>query len=654
MTKKVAYNKILTGIVAASILSGGIASSTITTAYAVDSPAPSEASASTTTPDSDKYEVTWAQASVMEGGSAKLSRPAINWQSNYKDGVGYTNIQNQTYSIDTSSLPNYIDMTIAEDGSVEITSQKVTLPNEDPVLYRVPVTITFEDGSQDNTFIDFIFYPITGNETLPTEGEITPAPAPEPATPDTTTPENERYVVEYADGTVTAGGTASYSEPAINWEPTYKQASGFASPENVKFALADSFKGIEGVTVNVDSQTGAIKLETLSTVTAGDYTIDVLTTYSDGTTDVTPVKLTIKSATPIISQPNPPEETDPTQPVDTPVIPSNPITPPTTDEETPVTTVDDATKYVPEYATVEVEAGGSASLSAPAINWSPDYKEASGVPNAEVSEFTIDSSYTAPEGVVATIDSKTGAVSLVIDSKATPGDYTIPVVVKYADGSSDKVDVTYKIKESSVPVDNTPTEPEPTTPEPTEPEPTTPEPTTPEPEPTTPEPSVPEPTTPEPTTPVETDDSGTVTTPDTTEPIKDAPIADNVSNTDTPKVNGEKVVVQDDGRVVTESGQETGLKVEEDGTVTLNGEEAVIDQEGRVLVNGQDTGIKVAGNLKLNRNTGTTQKGTTKTVTQATANTGGDIDAGNTALGGALLASAFAGLGAFIAGRRKK
>ena len=742
---KVAYNKILTGVIASSILAGGVGATMVSPANAESTPTIERAVASTL-PDANKYAPSWAQGRLHEGGKASLSAPAMNWEPTFLEASGYATPQNVTYEADTSSLPDYITITMAEDGSVKLESTIVALDNNDPVNYQIPVKVTYNDGSVDNVTIDFIFYPAEGNETVPTDSVETPTPVTD------NTPENERYVPTYADGRVSAGGKAQYSAPAINWEEGYAGANGYAEPQNVKYALADSFTGIDGVTVTVNESTGEASVEASVSAPAGVHTIDVLVTYEDGSADTASVKLDIyNEANPPIGEPSEPPVTDPTEPpvvdattgvvqytypestpvvlnsdteytitpetsasegaiedadagtsfrvdienttypggvtvdnngvitIDTTGVPEGTYDvvvawdydngetataktsvvvtavtgePPTTDpvEEATVTESD---KYTPEYATVEIQTPGSGTLSAPAINWASDYDKAEGMPNAPVKKFALGEGYTAPDGVTVSVDETTGAISIEVANNASAGDYTIPVVVTYEDDSVDTVDVSFKVLASegtTPPVDETP-EPTPAPSEDTE----TPAPT--------PVPSddgeTPAPSPSDDSTDTPTDVPSDEATNEPTAPTTDAPISDNVTTDDTtttPTVDGKEAVVEDDGRV-TVDGLDTGLKVKEDGSLTYNGEEATVDEQGRVLVNGEDTGIRVAGNLVLDKKSnsfGTTSKGTpARTVTQGTANTGGDIDAGNNALIGGALASLLAGAGAFFARRKK-
>ena len=92
----------------------------------------------------------------------------------------------------------------------------------------------------------------------------------------------------------------------------------------------------------------------------------------------------------------------------------------------------DADKYNPHYNPVNVNQGGTAQTG------EPTYGE--GVTAPEGTKYEISGNPTYPEGVTATIDPKTGNVTVTTSDNTPEGPVFVPVTVTYPDGSQDNTD----------------------------------------------------------------------------------------------------------------------------------------------------------------------------------------------------------------------
>ncbi|WP_018142771.1 Rib/alpha-like domain-containing protein [Alloscardovia criceti] len=215
------------------------------------------------------------------------------------------------------------------------------------------------------------------------------------------------------NNTVEQGGTITV--PA----PTFKDTeTGEATTPEVKsyeqdgdITLPDGTKGAFPGTVTVNAD-GSITVVANDDATVGKYSVPVKVTYGDDSTDTVsvPVTVTEKKAEPTLADDN-----------------------------------------EPVYATdTTVAQGGNATVPAPTFKNSAT-GEAS---NPEVKSYEQDGDITLPDGTkgafpgTVTVNAD-GSITVVANDDATVGDYSIPVKVTYADGSTDTVSVPVKVTEKT-------------------------------------------------------------------------------------------------------------------------------------------------------------------------------------------------------------
>ena len=212
----------------------------------------------------------------------------------------------------------------------------------------------------------------------------------------------DKYQPEYGDMTVKQGETATV-------EPTFKDKAG--QPVNkadvpvAKYELGSNAP--EGA--SIDQATGAVTYTAPANQPAGEVTIPVVVSYADGTTDNATAKATVSATTPAESN---------------------------------------ADKYQPEYGDMTVKQGETATVD-------PTFKDKTGQPvdKATVPVAKYELGANAPEG--ASIDDKTGKVTYVAPADQPVGDVEIPVVVKYADGTTDNATAKATVS-AKTPADTTP------------------------------------------------------------------------------------------------------------------------------------------------------------------------------------------------------
>ena len=194
----------------------------------------------------------------------------------------------------------------------------------------------------------------------------------------------DKYQPEYSDMTVKQGETATV-------EPTFKDKAGQPVDKTTvpvaKYELGA--KAPQGA--SIDDKTGQVTYTAPADQPAGDVEIPVVVTYEDGSTDNATAKATVSTATPAESS---------------------------------------AEKYQPEYSNMAVKQGETATAN-------PTFKDKAGqaVNKVDVPVAKYELGPNAPEG--ASIDQATGAVTYVAPANQPAGDVTIPVVVSYADGTTD-------------------------------------------------------------------------------------------------------------------------------------------------------------------------------------------------------------------------
>lgn len=233
--------------------------------------------------------------------------------------------------------------TVAEDGTVTVKPGLDVEPGD----YEVPVVVTYSDSSTDNTVV---------NVTVK-EKEKSLA---------------EQHDPQFGEATVEQEGTATIPVPE-------------GLPEGAKVARGEGAP--EWVTVNED---GSIEAKPTLETEVKDYTVPVVVTYDDGSTDEANAKVTVTKK------------------------PDNQI-------------------YSPEFGSITVQANRSAKT--PAIEGLP-----------EGTKFALAEG--APEWATVNPD---GTVTLKPSKDVEPGEYNIPVVVTYPDGSTATVELKVNVKKQENP-----------------------------------------------------------------------------------------------------------------------------------------------------------------------------------------------------------
>ena len=250
--------------------------------------------------------------------------------------------------------PNWASVDSAT-GAVTVNPGRDVAPGD----YTVPVVVTYPDGTSE-----------TANAPVRITPYVTQA---------------ERNQARYPGEATVVGKDAPATIPA----PTL--VDGSPLPEGSKFGPGEGIPDW----ATVDPETGAITLKPGANVPAGDYTVPVVVTYPDGSTQTINAPVTVRPAADTVQ----------------PLYPSS---------------------------TTTVPAGSEATVAAPSFD----------DPSTEGVE-------TAPEGTTfakgegaptwATVDPETGAITLKPGTDVKPGDYTVPVVVTYPDGSTDTVNIPVKV-----------------------------------------------------------------------------------------------------------------------------------------------------------------------------------------------------------------
>lgn len=331
-------------------------------------------------------------------------------------------------------VPEWI--TVNEGGSIEA---KPTLETEIKD-YTVPVVVTYDDGSTDEA-----------------NAKVTV----------TKKPDNQIYSPGF--GSITVQANRSAKTPAIE-----------GLPEGTKFALAEGAPDW----ASIDNK-GAVQLNPDGEVDAKDYTVPVTVTYPDGTTDNAELKVTVTERA--INEIHDPTYSD--------------VTVKQGDEETAPapTDVTEGAKFAagegaPEWATVNEDgsvtvkpglevAGGKytvpvrvtypdTSVDDTTVNitvtvkptnekYNPTYpgadvKQGGEITVAPPADVADDAEFARGEGAPewATVN-EDGTVTLKPGKEIELGEYDVPVVITYPDGSTTTTTLKVTIKEQDKQNDNT-------------------------------------------------------------------------------------------------------------------------------------------------------------------------------------------------------
>ncbi|MBC6794631.1 Rib/alpha-like domain-containing protein [Corynebacterium sp. LK28] len=230
--------------------------------------------------------------------------------------------------------------TVAEDGTVTVKPSREVKPGD----YTVPVVVRYPDQSKDDTVVN-VHVKVTHT--------------------------NELHDPQFGETTVEQESTATVAAPE-------------GLPEGAKVTAGEGAP--EWVTVNED---GSIEAKPTLETEVKDYTVPVVVTYDDGSTDEATAKVTVTKK------------------------PDNQI-------------------YSPEYGSITVQANRSAKT--PAIEGLP-----------EGTKFALAEG--APDW--ATIDGK-GVVQLNPGGDVDTKDYAVPVTVTYPDGTTDKAELKVTVTERAI------------------------------------------------------------------------------------------------------------------------------------------------------------------------------------------------------------
>lgn len=236
------------------------------------------------------------------------------------------------------NAPNWA--TVAEDGTVTVKPSRAVKPGD----YTVPVVVSYPDQSKGDTVVN-VHVKVTHT--------------------------NELHDPQFGEATVEQESTATIPAPE-------------GLPEGTKVTAGEGVP--EWVTVNED---GSIEAKPTLETEPKDYTVPVVVTYDDGSTDEANAKVTVTKK------------------------PDNQI-------------------YSPEFGSITVQANRSAKT--PAIEGLP-----------EGTKFALADG--APDW--ASIDGK-GVVQLNPGGDVDTKDYTVPVTVTYPDGTTDKAELKVTVTERAI------------------------------------------------------------------------------------------------------------------------------------------------------------------------------------------------------------
>ncbi|MEY8209582.1 Rib/alpha-like domain-containing protein, partial [Corynebacterium sp. MNWGS58] len=216
----------------------------------------------------------------------------------------------------------------------------------------------------------------------------------------------------------TKPGEGKLQSEAPIFHPQDDSDSVVDKPENTRFELGEDAPA--GLTVKIDEQSGVVTV-----------------TPREGESLQTPVEVPVK------------------------VVYSDNSVDTTTVEFTPAATPDSSTadELTPSYKPLTVEQGETETLEAPTFDKvdTPDTTEADPAPAGTT--FKPGDLSHLPDGLTAEVNENDGSVELTVGEGVQTGEYKVPVVVRYEDGSEDTVEV-------SVTVDPKVKDPEPPAPAP--------------------------------------------------------------------------------------------------------------------------------------------------------------------------------------------
>lgn len=257
-------------------------------------------------------------------------------------------------------------VTVNPDGSVTMSPS----PRSVPGPYSIPIIATYPDGTKETIVLNVSTYnPNNPDYTDVTVEQGSKATIVRPVNPDGSTPPG--------DGTLPDG----------------------TSYEGTRYAFGD---GVPSWAQSLDPTTGAFEVAPASSVVAGTYTIPVVVSYADGTSQVIDVAVTVTNS-------NNPSYGD------------------------PVTTTQ----------------GNTATLPAP-VNPAGDDGTVQPLPSGT----TFDKVLPWPDGASLSED---GSISFATTSATTPGAYPLPVKVTYPDGTSQIIVGTIVVVNPNNPVYEGPT-----------------------------------------------------------------------------------------------------------------------------------------------------------------------------------------------------
>ena len=308
-------------------------------------------------PNDQTFNPVYADSTVLQGDTATLPAPLDNGQP----------LPEGTKFAPGADVPAWA--TVNPDGTITVNPTDST-PTGDTTI---KVLVTYPDGT---------------SETVTAAVKVAEVPAP---------PAPEGKLVDAYQPTYTP---ESVVQGVPHEVPAPLNTDGAAMPAGTKFTAAGDTPA--WVTVNED---GSLQLKADENVAPGEYSVPIQVTYTDGTSEVVNVKVTVSAPS---------------------------VTP---DPEVP-----DNEANAPTYPDVSIQQGAERTIPAP-LN-----ADGTSMPSGTTFEQTGDSY------PWVTVNSD-GTVSLAPGADVTPGDYPVTVKVTYPDGTTDTV--TMKLSVTAKPADQT-------------------------------------------------------------------------------------------------------------------------------------------------------------------------------------------------------
>ena len=308
-------------------------------------------------PNDQTFNPVYADSTVLQGDTATLPAPLDNGQP----------LPEGTKFAPGADVPAWA--TVNPDGTITVNPTDST-PTGDTTI---KVLVTYPDGT---------------SETVTAAVKVAEVPAP---------PAPEGKLVDAYQPTYTP---ESVVQGVPHEVPAPLNTDGAAMPAGTKFTAAGDTPA--WVTVNED---GSLQLKADENVAPGEYSVPIQVTYTDGTSEVVNVKVTVSAPS---------------------------VTP---DPEVP-----DDEANAPTYPDVSIQQGAERTIPTP-LN-----ADGTSMPSGTTFEQTGDSY------PWVTVNSD-GTVSLAPGADVTPGDYPVTVKVTYPDGTTDTV--TMKLSVTAKPADQT-------------------------------------------------------------------------------------------------------------------------------------------------------------------------------------------------------